>query len=100
MAKHYQIEKEINGTKYVAQFAGLSVAQDCADTCRNGDTPHISTKKLTEYLFKHIIVEPKGLTADDFDCIDELNEVTDFARDVMQGYFRDKADEGAAAKKG
>lgn len=100
MAKHYQVEKVINDKKYIAQFAGLSVAQDAADNCRNGDTPHISTAKLTQYLFDHVIVEPKNLTADDFDCIEELNAVTEFAREVMQGYFRDKANEGAANKKG
>ena len=54
---------------------------------------------MAAYLLEHVIVDPKGLTADDFDSLEELNAVTDFARDVMHGLFRDKANEGAAAKK-
>lgn len=41
-------------------------------------------------MFENIIVEPKGLAPDDFDDIEEYNEVVKFARDVMQGKFRDK----------
>ena len=100
MAKHYTVTKEINGTKYKAQFAGLSVAQDAVDSTYIDDTAITSTKKLTEYILEHVIVEPKGLTSDDFDVYEDLQEVVVFGREVMQGHFRDKADEGAAAKKG
>lgn len=100
MAKHYTVTKEINGVKYKAQFAGLSVAQDAVDSTYIDDSTITSTKKLTEYIFEHVIVEPKGLTVDNFDTMEELQEVVVFGREVMQGHFRDKADEGAAAKKG
>lgn len=98
--KTYTVEKEINGTKYIAQFNGISAALDAVDNCYIPGTQNISAGKMAEYLFKHVIVEPKNLTADDFDSLNELNAVTDFAREVMQGNFRDKAHEGAANKKG
>lgn len=91
MAKSYTIEKEINGKKYVAQFNGISAALEAVDSCYISGTQNISTVKMAKYLFDHVIVEPKGLTANDFDSLDELNEVTDFAREVMQGNFRDQA---------
>lgn len=98
--KTYTVTKEINGTKYVAQFNGISAALDAVDNCYISGTNNISSAKMTKYLFENVIVEPKGLTADDFDTLEEMNEVTDFAREVMQGNFRDKADESATAKKG
>lgn len=97
--KTYTVEKEINGTKYIAQFNGISAALDAVDGCYITGTQNISTAKMAKYLLEKVIVEPKGLTADDFDTLEELNEVTDFAREVMQGNFRDKAVEGAAKKK-
>jgi hypothetical protein len=92
MAKNtYTVEKEINGKKYIAQFNGISAALDAVDSCYIPGTQNISAGKMAKYLFDHVVVEPKGLTADDFDSLEELNEVTDFAREVMQGNFRDKA---------
>lgn len=98
--KPYTVEKEINGTTYVAQFNGLSAALDAVDNCYIDGTQNISASKMAKYLFAHVIVEPKGITADDFDSLEELNAVTDFAREVMQGNFRPAAVEGAAPKKG
>ena len=63
-------------------------------------TSTTSVKKLNQFLLDHVIVEPKGLTVDDFNSVDEMNEVTKFAREVMQGNFRDEAHEGATDKKG
>ena len=100
MAKHYQVTKEINGKEYTAQFAGMSVALDAMDKTHLDGTDTTSVTKFAEYLLKHVIVEPKGLTIDDFDHIDDLNAVTGFAREVMQGNFREEANEGAAGKKG
>lgn len=100
MAKEpYTVKKKINGVEYVAQFNGVAAALDSVDSCYIDGTQNISAKKMAAYLLENVIVEPKGLTADDFDSLEELNAVTDFARDVMHGLFRDKADEGAAAKK-
>ena len=98
--KPYTIEKEINGVKYVAQFNGISAALEAVDSCYVDGTSNISTMKLNKYLLDNVIVEPKGLTVDDFDTVEELNAVTNFAREVMQGNFRDKAQQGATDKKG
>lgn len=93
--KFYQVEKEINGTNYIAQFCGISAALKAVDMSYIEGTNNTSVEKLAEYLFKNIIVEPKGLTPDSFDSIEEFNDVIKFAREVMQGDFRDKKDEGA-----
>ena len=96
----YTREKEINGKKYVAQFSGLSAALDAAESSYIVDSSNISTKKFSEYVFKHIIVEPKNLSVDDFDNMEEFNEVLKFGREVMQGKFRDAKDAAAAKKTG
>jgi hypothetical protein len=93
--KFYTVKKEINGTEYVAQFSGISTALKAVDACYIEGTSNTSTEKLAQYLFENIIVEPKGLTADDFATMEEFNEVIGFARGVMQGNFRDKENEGA-----
>ena len=96
--KFYTVKKEINGKEYVAQFSGISVALKAVDASYIDGTSNTSTEKLAQYLFDNIIVEPKGLTPDDFDSMKEFNEVVAFAREVMQGEFRDKKDESAAEK--
>ena len=98
--KPYTVEKEIGGVKYVAQFNGISAALKAIDGSYIDGSSNTSTEKLSSYLFEHVIVEPKGLTADDFDNMDDFNEVTAFARQVMQGDFRDKKDESTATAKG
>ena len=97
--KSYTVKKKINGVEYTAQFNGISAALEAVDNCYIPGTQNISAAKMADYLFEHVIVDPK-VTADDFESLNELNAVTDFAREVMQGNFRDKADEGAAKKKG
>lgn len=89
--KSYLVEKEINGKKYVAQWAGLSVALQSHDDCYIPGTGNISLEKRAKYLFDNVVVEPAGLTVDDFETLEELTAVTEFANDVMNGEFRDKA---------
>ena len=100
MSKFYTVEKEINGKKYLAQFAGLSTALRAVDESYIEGTQNTSLVKMAEFLFKYIIVEPKGLTVDDFEDMAEFNEVVAFAREVMQGNFRDKANEKPDGKQG
>lgn len=95
----YTVEKEINGVKYTAQFNGLSAALDAVDSSYIDGSSNISARKMAEYLFAHVIVDPK-VSIDDFANVAEMNKVTDFAREVMQGNFRNQALEGATAKKG
>ena len=99
-SKNYTVEKEINGKTYIAQFSGVSTALEAVDSSYIEGTQNISAAKMAEYLFKHVIVEPKGLTPNDFDSLKEMNAVTDFARNVMQGNFREETNEVAAKKKG
>lgn len=96
MAKFYQVDKEINGVKYTAQFNGISAALKAVDESYIENSSNTSTMKMAEYLFKHVIVEPKGLTPDDFESMEDFNEVIAFARKVMQGEFRDEKDKEAA----
>ena len=90
--KFYTVNKKINGKDYTAQFQGMSFALKAIDACYIDGTTTTSLEKLADYLFKNIIVEPNDLSIDDFDSMDELNEVITFAREVMQGDFRDKKD--------
>lgn len=88
--KFYTVEKEINGTKYVAQFSGISAALRAVDQSYIEGTSNTSTEKLAEYLFKYILVEPAGMTIDDFEDLETFNEVVTFCRETMQGSFRDQ----------
>ena len=45
-SKFYTVEKEINGTKYVAQFSGLSVAVRGVDSSYIDGTTTTRTEKL------------------------------------------------------
>ena len=97
MVKHYQVEKEINGVKYVAQFSGVSAWFDCVyrSYMDNGQT---ATKKLAENVLSMGLVEPKGVNIDDFETQEELQTVTNFISDVMRGHFRTKVDEKPTKK--
>lgn len=98
MTDFYTVTKEIYGKKYVAQFNGISAALKAVDDSYIEGTNNTSVAKLSKYLFENVIVEPKGLTADDFDSMEEFNEVVSFAREVMQGDFREKKDEKSTDK--
>lgn len=94
--KFYTKEKTINGIKYIAQFNGLSAALDAIDSSYLNDSSNIGIKKLSQYIFENVIVDPKNLTADDFETIEDFNEVVGFGREVMQGKFRPKEDKKPA----
>lgn len=90
--KFYTVEKEINGVNYIAQFNGLSTALKAVDESYIDGSENVSMTKLSEYVFKHVIVEPKGLTVDDFESLEDFNEVMSWAQGVMQGQFRPAAE--------
>lgn len=94
--KFYTVEKEINGTKYVAQFNGISAAIEAVDNSYVDGSTNVSMSKLSKYILGNVIVEPKNLTADDFETLDEFSEVISFGREVMQGNFRDQKVESGA----
>lgn len=97
--KFYTVEKEINGTNYVAQFNGLSCALRAVDQSYIEGTQNTSVEKMASFIFANVIVEPKGLSIDDFESMEEFNEVVTFGREVMQGKFRGEAANKAAVKK-
>lgn len=99
MANTYTVSKEIHGKKYIAQFNGISAALNAVDNSYIDGTNTTSVSKLANYLFEHVIVDPKGLTPDDFDNMDEFNDVVAFAREVMQGNFRDKKEQKSTQTK-
>lgn len=89
--KFYTREKEINGVKYVAQFNGLASALKAIDESHiDNNSSNIAISKIAPYVLGNVIVEPNNLTVDDFDSLDELNEVITFGMEVMQGKFRDE----------
>lgn len=92
MVNFYTAEKEIKGVTYVCQFNGISAALNAVDSSYIEGTNNTSVAKLAKYLFENVVVEPKGLTVDDFDDLDTFNEVVSFAREVMQGNFREQKD--------
>lgn len=96
--KFYTVTKEINGTNYVAQFNGLSSALKAVDQSYIDGSQNTSVEKLANYIFANVIVEPKGLTIDDFESMEEFNAVVTFGREVMQGNFREEANKAAAKK--
>jgi hypothetical protein len=96
--KFYTVTREINGKSYTAQFNGLSSALRAVDQSYIDGSTNTSTEKLTNYVLENVIVEPKGLTIDDFDTMEELTEVTTFGREVMQGNFREEANTKTAKK--
>ena len=86
---------------YTAQFNGLSYVLRLTDDTYISDTSsNHSNVKMSEKLFKDVIVEPKGLTPDSFEDMDEYNEVTKFALQVAQGKFRDEQDTSTEKSKG
>lgn len=93
----YTVKKEIEGKEYVAQFSGISTVLKAVDECKTADGG-VSSEKTAEFIFENVIVEPKGINADDFEDIDEFNKVIKFGQEVMQGKFRDKKEQGTATK--
>lgn len=94
----YTKEKVIEGTKYVAQFSGLSTALRIVDESYLDGTNNTSMVKLTGYILDNVIVDPPHLTVDDFSSLDELNSVIAFGKEVMHGKFREEKDKTAIKK--
>lgn len=99
MADIYTVKKIIGGVEYTAQFNGISAALNAVDKTYIEGTNTTSVSKLAKYLFDNVIVEPKGLTPDSFSSMDDFNNVVTFAREVMQGDFRNEKNEGTANQK-
>lgn len=94
--KFYTKEKTIGKVNYIAQFNGLSAALTAVDNSYLDGSSNIGIGKFSKYIFENVIVEPKGLTADSFEDMTELNEVIAFGTEVMQGKFRAPEDKKSA----
>lgn len=91
-------EKEINGVIYKAQFNGVSAMFDATAEADGNN------KKMVEYLFKNVLVEPKIDDMDEYfgTDVELMSEVVEFASAVMKAdkeYFP-KTDEAATKGKG
>ena len=89
--KFYQVKKTIGVKEYIAQFSGISMSMKAVDSCYIENSRNISSEKMTQYILDNVIVEPKGLKIDDFDSLEELQEVTEFGQKVMGGSLRSEA---------
>lgn len=89
-AKFYQKTKTIGGVEYTAQYSGLRPAIQMADNCYVDGTSNYSAEKMNDYVLRHFIVKPPGLTIDDFDDLETLNAVVEFGREVAQNTFQEK----------
>jgi hypothetical protein len=78
--------KVIGDKEYTARFNGLLEALKAVDNSYIDGTKNTSMDKLTRYLLENVIVHPDLLTVDDFEDMDEFNEVISFAREAMQGW--------------
>lgn len=99
--KFYQKTKVIDGVKYTAQFCGLSAWLRCADAAKKDDEgDESSTIRIYNQVFEAGLVEPKGLTVDDFEDMETLDKVFGFVSGVMKGKFRDQAEAKGTEAKG
>ena len=90
-------EETINGVKCIAQFNGVSAMLEATNDA-DGDS-----KKMVEYLFKNVLIEPKIDDMDEFfgTDVDFMNEVVSFASAVMRAdekYFPKTNKESASSK--
>lgn len=86
----YTVKQTIDGVEYTAQFNGLSFALKMIDDSYIDNSSNISSGKLTKTILDNVIVEPAGLTADEFYDMETLNKVVKFGQEVAQGKFRNK----------
>ncbi len=94
--KFYTCSKEIDGVRYVAQFSGMALALRAVDESYLPGGVNLGTENLARYILDKVIVEPSGLTIDDFEDIETLNAVVNFGAEVMRGRFRKRNNQGAA----
>ncbi len=85
--KFYTATKEIKGVTYTAQFNGVRPALEAIDRYKSNEIG------FYEYLLSNTIVDPPGLQIEDFDSVQELRAVVNFASSVMSGRFREIEEE-------
>jgi hypothetical protein len=78
--------KTINGKEYTVRFNGIMEALKAVDNSYIDGTQNTSTEKLTSYLLDNVVMSPEYLSFNDFESMEEFNEVISFAREAMQGW--------------
>ena len=78
--------KKIGDKEYTVQFNGVLAAVRAIDSSYIEGTSNTSTEKLSKYILENFVVTPENLSIDDFDSMDDFNEVVAFAREAMQGW--------------
>lgn len=91
-------EKEIAGTKYKAQYYGLRTAMRAYKACREDNSTRQDSEKFADYILSNVIVEPSGLTIEDFDSFEELNAVVAFGSAVLNNNFREDTTAGTKGR--
>lgn len=93
-----QDKTTINGVEYTAQYSGsLRTAMQAHKLCRDDKYPDKQdSEKLADYVLANVIVDPPGLTIEDFDDFDTLNSVVAFGTRVLNGRFSDEKNEAGA----
>lgn len=86
--KPISVTETINGVKFVAQYNGVSMINRFTDETQGRNTD------ACEFLFKHVLVEPKIDDIDEFFGTNTkyMNKVIDFCGKVMNAdpqYFPD-----------
>ena len=74
----------------MAQFNGLSAGLEAIDDSYVDGSSNLSIAKLGKYVLENVIVQPAGLTINDFEDMDDFNAVVKFGQKVMLGKFRNK----------
>ncbi len=98
MKKGQQVKEKINGKEYTFQFNGLRAADRAVKEVedRNGE---IDIEKMRDYLFENVVVEPAHIDYDEyFESLDELDEVTKIATEVMRANFREEKNKNTNKK--
>lgn len=77
-------EKEIRGKKYIAQLLPVRQAMELRQRWQDSNGNVIATT-MHDLVLKNIIVQPSGLSIDDFRRPSEVEEITGWALNFQYG---------------
>ena len=82
------------------QDPGVGWVLDMEERCINPATGRTSLKLYAEELLKHVVVDPQGLTIEDFDHEDELLELVRVFKQFRRSEPATRKEKPAGAGKG
>lgn len=77
-------EKEIRGKKYIAQLLPVRQAMELRQRWQDSNGNVIATT-MHDLVLKNIIIQPSGLSIDDFKRPSEVEEITGWALNFQYG---------------